>query len=62
MAIGYKGMMHAAKIMACAAARLIAEPSHLEKTREEFEKKTADSPYMNPLPPEVELKDAMPRA
>jgi aminobenzoyl-glutamate utilization protein B len=61
MSIGHKGMMHAAKIMACAAALVISDPAHLKKAQEEFESQTADAPYINPLPPEVDVKDAMPR-
>ena len=59
MSIGHKGMMHAAKIMAGAAAMVISDPEHLKRAKEEFAEKTADAPYINPLPPEVKLEDAI---
>jgi len=52
MSIGHKGMMHAAKIMAVAAMDLYADPEHLAKARQEFEK-TKDHPYETPLPDHV---------
>ena len=50
MSIGHKGMMHAAKVMAVAAMDLWLDPTHLQKAREEFERETADRPYITPLP------------
>ncbi|MBN1687087.1 MAG: amidohydrolase [Spirochaetales bacterium] len=60
MSIGHKGMMHAAKIMAGVAALLFDEPEHLKKARDEFLKKTADSPYKCPVPPEIRIEDVTP--
>jgi len=61
MSIGHKGMMHAAKIMACTAALLYSEPEHLKNARAEFEKKTAGLPYVCPLPPEIKPEDIVPK-
>ncbi len=55
VSIGHKGMMHAAKIMAVTAVELYANPKHLVKIREEFEKETRGKPYIPPIP-----KDQMP--
>jgi len=60
MSIGHKGMMHAAKIMACAAALLYADPGHLKKARDEYEKATAGKHYKCPVPPEVSIDDVEP--
>ncbi len=60
MSIGHKGMMHAAKIMACAASLLYSQPEHLKKAREEFLRKTAGSPYKCPVPPEIRIEDITP--
>ncbi|MGN1001370.1 MAG: M20 family metallopeptidase [Oscillospiraceae bacterium] len=54
--LGYKGMLHAAKVLACAAAELYEKPELLAKARAEFEKKTACG-YTCPIPP-----DAVPTA
>jgi aminobenzoyl-glutamate utilization protein B len=54
MSIGHKGMMHAAKIMAIAAADLYSDPAHLEKARQEFDAATRDAPYTTPLPDHVQ--------
>ncbi|MBW2368091.1 MAG: amidohydrolase [Deltaproteobacteria bacterium] len=51
--IGHKGMMHAAKIMAVSAVDLYTDPEHLEKIREEFEKKAGTSGYKCPLPDHI---------
>jgi aminobenzoyl-glutamate utilization protein B len=62
MSIGHKGMMHAAKIMACTAALLYEQPEHLKKARDEFEKATEGTPYNCPLPPDVKPENIVPRA
>jgi aminobenzoyl-glutamate utilization protein B len=54
MSIGHKGMMHAAKVMALAAIDLYADPQHLAKAREEFERATRDRAYQTPLPEHVQ--------
>ena len=54
MSIGHKGMMHAAKVMAYTAALLYTDPTHLEKARAEFEEKIRRTPYVNPIPPDVQ--------
>ncbi len=59
MSIGHKGMMHAAKIMACAAAQLFTDPAHLKQARDEFAKETAGSPYKCPIPAEVTPDDVI---
>ncbi|HKJ27759.1 MAG TPA: amidohydrolase, partial [Anaerolineales bacterium] len=51
MSIGHKGMMHAAKAMAVAAMDLYTDAGHLQKVRDEFEKKA--EPYQCPIPAEI---------
>jgi aminobenzoyl-glutamate utilization protein B len=51
--IGHKGMLHAAKTMALAAAKLYTDPALLAEVRAEFEAATADEPYKSPLPEHV---------
>jgi aminobenzoyl-glutamate utilization protein B len=50
MSIGHKGMLHAAKIMAIAAMEMYADPEHLLKIREEFERSNGGKPYVSPIP------------
>ena len=54
MAIGHKGMMHAAKIMAVTAMDLYSDPQHLVHIREEFERSMGGKPYVAPIPPDVQ--------
>lgn len=54
--LGRKGMLHAAKVLACAAVELYEKPELLEKARSEFEQKTACG-YTCPIP-----HDAVPTA
>jgi len=53
MSIGHKGMLHAAKIMALAAAELYAHPEQLRKVREEFERTMRGKAYECPIPENV---------
>ena len=53
MSIGHKGMLHAAKAMAIAAASLIEDPDLIRQAREEFAASTAGRPYVCPIPDEV---------
>lgn len=48
-----KGMVHAAKIMAGTAARLITQPEALKEAKAAHEKRLKASPYRCPIPPEV---------
>ncbi len=50
MSIGYKGMLHAAKIMAVAAMDLYTDAELLRRARLEWEAATRDNPYRTPLP------------
>ena len=54
MSIGHKGMLHAAKIMAMAAADLVDNPEHLQAARKEFKKATRVQPYKCLIPAEVQ--------
>ena len=54
MSIGHKGMMYAAKVMALAAAELVLSPEILARAQEEFRAALESSPYICPIPPEVE--------
>ncbi len=48
-----KGMVHAAKIMAATAAKLIREPAALAAAKAEHQKVLTESPYLCPIPDEV---------
>ncbi|MCB1346947.1 MAG: amidohydrolase [Rhodobacteraceae bacterium] len=52
-AMAHRGMIHAAKAMAGAAERLIADPALLAEARAEFAARTAARPYASPLPDDV---------
>jgi aminobenzoyl-glutamate utilization protein B len=54
MSIGHKGMLHAAKIMAVAAAELYSNPETLAKIRQEFERATRDKKYVPSIPENFE--------
>ncbi len=54
--IGHKGLITAAKVLACAAIELMNDPETLKKAREEFERRTK-SGYVCPIEP-----DAVPTA
>lgn len=51
--LGFKGMLVAAEVMGLAALDLLTKPETLAKAREEFQRNTADSPYVSPLPPDL---------
>jgi aminobenzoyl-glutamate utilization protein B len=50
MSIGHKGMLHAAKLMAVAAAELHDHPELLDHARAEHREATGGCPYRAPLP------------
>jgi aminobenzoyl-glutamate utilization protein B len=52
--IGHKGMMYAAKVMALAAIELIVDPDRLAAARREFEAQLAKTPYICPVPDDLE--------
>jgi aminobenzoyl-glutamate utilization protein B len=52
--IGRKGMLHAAKGMAIAAADFILDPALLQAAKDEFAQLTAGRPYKCPIPDHVQ--------
>ncbi len=50
MGIGHKGMMYAAKVMSQAAISLFEQPEKLAEVRAEFERETAATDYVCPIP------------
>jgi aminobenzoyl-glutamate utilization protein B len=54
VAIGHKGMLHAAKGMAISATRLITDPALLQAAKDEFAEATKGRPYKSPIPPGVQ--------
>jgi aminobenzoyl-glutamate utilization protein B len=52
--IGLKGMIHAAKGMAIAAADFILDPALLQAAKDEFAQLTAGRPYKCPIPDHVQ--------
>lgn len=53
MSIGHRGMLHAAKAMAMAAADFYRDPELRAKARAEFEEATRGRPYRCPIPADV---------
>jgi aminobenzoyl-glutamate utilization protein B len=53
VAIGRKGMIHAAKGMAITAADFILDPELLQAAKDEFAQSTAGRPYVCPIPSHV---------
>jgi aminobenzoyl-glutamate utilization protein B len=53
ISMGYKGMLHAAKIMAVTAQEIYINPKHLDKIRDEFRASVGSNPYIPPIPDTV---------
>jgi aminobenzoyl-glutamate utilization protein B len=51
--IGDKGMLYAAKVLACSAADLFEDVSIIEKARAEFTARLGGEEYMCPIPPDA---------
>ena len=51
--IGYKGMLYGSEVLAAAAIKMIEEPVHIEKAKEEFAKAMNGKTYKCPIPMEV---------
>lgn len=47
---GYKGMIHAGKVIAMTGIDILYKPSIVEKAQAEFREKTGGKPYKSPLP------------
>jgi aminobenzoyl-glutamate utilization protein B len=52
--IGYKGMLHAAKIMALTAMDLFLEPDYIQKANRELQAHLKGGKYQCPLPEHVQ--------
>jgi aminobenzoyl-glutamate utilization protein B len=48
--IGQKGMLHAAKVMALTARKLLMDPKHLIKIKEVHRRQLRQHPYASPIP------------
>lgn len=48
--VGYKGMVHAAKVMAATALDLLLEPTHIKQAKAELEQELQRAPYLCPIP------------
>jgi aminobenzoyl-glutamate utilization protein B len=53
-AAAHKGMVHTAKAMAATAVAALLDPSVIEEARTDLRRRTADRPYVCPLPPGAE--------
>ena len=53
MSIGYRGMLYGSEVVATAALKMIEEPEHLVKAKEEFDAKMKNNPYKCPIPMDV---------
>ncbi len=47
-------MTHAAKVMASTALRLIREPALIETAKADMRERLAGTPFVNPIPDDVE--------
>jgi aminobenzoyl-glutamate utilization protein B len=54
MGIGHKGMMYAAQVMSQAAIALIENPARLAEVQAEFESALAATPYILPIPDDLQ--------
>ena len=54
--IAHKAMLYAGKVIGIAGARLMGEPELLCRAQEEFAARTADTPYVCPIPEGVQPK------
>ena len=55
-AVGRKGMLVAAKVMAAAGVDLLADPSLVKAAKEDFARQTKGKPYVSPLPPDAKVE------
>ena len=53
--IGYKGMLYGAEVVAASALRMIEEPGHIEKAKEEFDRVMKGQTYKCPIGPEIPI-------
>lgn len=49
----HKGMVHAAKIMAATAIEALTDPTLIDRAKADIRERTAATPYVCPIPPEV---------
>jgi aminobenzoyl-glutamate utilization protein B len=49
----HKGMVHAAKIMAATAVEALTEPTLIDRAKADIRERTAATPYVCPIPPEI---------
>lgn len=56
-AIGLKGMLYAAKIMAIFGSLVMSDPQLLAAAKREFDEKTADQPYVCLFPPDFQIPE-----
>ncbi len=54
VSIGHKGMLHAAKGMAVAAAAFMLDPALVQAAKDEFAESTVGRPYQCPIPAHVQ--------
>ena len=53
--IGYKGMLYGGEVVAAAALKMIEEPGHIEKAKEEFDRVMKGQTYKCPIGPEIPI-------
>lgn len=51
--LAHKGMLHAGKVMAGTGLYALLHPDVVEKAKAEHARRTAEMPYVNPLPPDL---------
>lgn len=50
----HKGMTHAAKAMATTALDFLQDPALIARAQEDFARRLADRPFINPIPDDVD--------
>jgi aminobenzoyl-glutamate utilization protein B len=51
--LAHKGMIHVAKVMATTAVDALQDPSLIARAKQDYQQRTADNPYVCPLPEDV---------
>ena len=52
-ALAHKGMIHVAKVMASTAVDALKDPAIIPQAKADYRARTADNPYVCPLPEDI---------
>ncbi|MDF9502141.1 amidohydrolase, partial [Bacillus cereus] len=57
--IAHKGLLHVAKVMAGTAVDALQDPSLIEKAKADHRARLAETPFVNPIPDDVQPPPSM---